>query len=158
MASFISNRFKYELASGKINWAASAQFKAILCYTTFSGTNDDDNVGDLSVLGEVTGTGYSPGYGSTGRKAITGTIEQDETNNRAILKIADLTWTGIDVGATSCAGVLIYMHGISSTGGTVTSDANAPIVAWLEFTAAKRTNGEDFTVNFDQTNGAITIS
>ena len=158
MASFISNRFKFELASGKILWATAAQFKAILCYNTFTGTNDDDNVGDLSVLGEATGTGYTAGYANSGRKAVVGTLVQDETNNRANLKIADLTWTAIDVGATQLAGVLIYMHAIDSTAGTVTSDANAPIVAWLEFSTAKRTNGEDFTVNFDQTNGAITIS
>lgn len=158
MASFISNRFKYELASGKVNWAASSQFKAILCYTTFSGTPDQDYVGDLTTLGEVTGTGYTSGYSGSGRKTITGTLVQDETNDRAVLKIANLTWTAIDVGATSCAGVLIYMHGIAHTGGTASSDANAPVVAWLEFSASKRTNGEDFTVQFDQTNGAITIS
>lgn len=158
MPSFISNRFKFELASGKIDWAAASQFKAILCYDTFVGTNDQDNVGDLTTLGEVSGTGYVAGYANGGRKFITGTLEQDEVNNRAILKIANLTWTSIDVGATSCAGVLIYMHGITSTAGAVTSDANAPVVAWLEFSASKRTNGENFTVEFDQTNGAITIS
>ena len=158
MASFISNRFKLELAAGNVDWDAASQFKAILCYDTFVGNNDQDYVGDLTTLGEVTGTGYAPGYSGGGRKFITGTLEQDEVNNRAILKIANLTWSAIDVGATSCAGVLIYMHGIVHTGGTASSDANAPVVAWLEFSAAKRTNGEDFTVEFDQTNGAITIS
>lgn len=158
MPSYISNRFKFELASGKVNWGAASQFKAILCYGTFDGVEDNDFVGDVTTLGEVTGTGYSPGYGSTGRKAVVGTIEQDETNDRAILKIANMVWSAIDVGATNCAGVLIYMHGISYSGGTVSSDANAPVVAWLEFTAPKRTNGEDFTVQYDQTNGAITIS
>ncbi len=158
MASFISNRFKYEMTSGKVLWATATQFKAILCYNTFVGNEDQDYVGDLTTLGEVTGTGYSPGYGSTGRKACVGSLTQDETANKAIMKIADLTWSAIDVGATSCAGVLIYMHGITSTAGLVTSDANAPVVAWLQFSAAKRTNGEDFTVNFDQVNGAIALA
>ena len=158
MASFISNRFKFELASGKILWATATQYKAILCYDTFSGTIDQDNVGDLTTLGEVTGTGYVSGYSNSGRKALTCTLTQDESLDKALLKIADLTWTAIDVGATNCKGVLIYMHAITSTAGLVTSDANAPVIAWLEFTTAKRTNGENFTVNFDQSNGAITIS
>ena len=72
---------------------------------------DDDFLDDASAddfsSGELTGTGYTAGFGGAGRKTLASkTITVDKTNDRAEFDCADITWTGINAGTAARATVM----------------------------------------------------
>lgn len=72
---------------------------------------------------EVSGTGYTGGFGGSGRKALASkTVTQDDALDRGVFDAADMTWTGISVG-TIAALVLIK---------EVTNDAASRLIAYLD--------------------------
>lgn len=61
---------------------------------TFEADPDLDFMGQMAGL-ETGGTGYSAGYGGSGRHALASkTFTEDDTNNRSIFDAADASWTG----------------------------------------------------------------
>ena len=74
--------------------------------------NRDDDFLDIAgttdfTAGELTGTGYTAGFGGAGRKTLASkTITVDKTNDRAEFDCADVTWTAINAGTAAQATVL----------------------------------------------------
>jgi hypothetical protein len=67
---------------------------------------DDGTASDFS-SGELTGTGYTAGFGGAGRKTLASkTITVDKANDRAEFDCADVTWTAINAGTAAQATVL----------------------------------------------------
>lgn len=109
-----------ELWDGTIDLLTDA-VKMLLLNAGYTSDPDDDVVdasgSDDVVDHEVSGTGYTAGWGESGRKALASkTITADKANNRSAFDAADLTWTslGADCGAITEA-CLIKEGGANDT-------------------------------------------
>ena len=103
----------------------------------------DDVGADDFIDGELSGTGYTAGFGGAGRKSIgSKTLAYDAANDRVEFDGADQTWTAISV---ACAAVpaLMAVHVWSAP----SSDAGSPPIANVDsggFPVV--TNGGDVTI------------
>ena len=117
-------------------WASGA-YKAALLGPDY----DPDPADTLATAAahEVTGPGYTPGYGGSGRKALAGkTVSAVTASDRVTLDAADLTWTALDAGTVAWVAVLLESGG---------SDATSTLVAVLSVPATT-TAGDDFPVTW----------
>ncbi len=89
---------------------------------------------------ELVATNYTGGFAGAGRKTATLAASTDNTNNRAILTITDLTWTALGGASndTVTASILIK---------EITNDTLSRLICYLDFTNTA-TNGSDFTLDF----------
>lgn len=104
------------------------------------GANDPDDA-------EIDATNYTRGFGGAGRKAATVTFAEQDGNNRAVIKIADLTWTALGGALNDTVeGAILIKEG--------TNDADSSLIAYFDLPTTP-TNGSDFGLNFDDTDGNI---
>lgn len=141
MASITSNRLRYLLLQGAAGSPAlnltSDTIKVMLVNTSYVPDKDHNFVSSITsgVTKELSGTGYTGGFGGSGRKTLASkTISQDDTNDIAYFDAADVTWTGINAGTIGWIAVIKE----------ITSDADSPILAVLD-PADLATNGGDIT-------------
>ena len=110
--------------------------------------NGGNNATDLS-FNEIVATNYTGGFAGGGRKTATVTITEQTANNRVVTIIGDRTWTSLG-GATNDtvqAAVLIR---------EITNDTLSIPIVFMDFSGGNvTTNGSDFQVNFDDTNGNL---
>jgi len=122
----VSNHFKFQLASGNIDFDASV-YKVILMNTTFAFDKDTD-----ATLADVTADQLSTGNGYTqDTKVLTGvSVTEDDTNDKAAVTWDNATWTasGGSIGPTGA--YIIYDD--------TTSDDT--VVACVDF-------GTDYTIS-----------
>ena len=90
---------------------------------------------------EVTGTGYAPGYGNSGRKALaTKTVTASTASDEVRVDAADLTWSSLDAGVVGW--VAIPWSPVAAT----------PPARWsLSSNPATLTDGSDFSVTWPTT-------
>lgn len=122
----VSNHFKFQLASGNIDFDSNV-YKVILMNTTFAFDKDAD-----ATLADVTADQLSTGNGYTqDTKVLTGvSVTEDDTNDKATVTWDNATWTasGGSIGPTGA--YVIYDD--------TTSDDT--IVACIDF-------GTDYTIS-----------
>ena len=96
---------------------------------------------------EIVATNYTGGYAGAGRKTATIAVSEQTASNRVIGVITDLTWTALGGASndTVAAGLLVQ---------EVTNDTASFLVAHFDVTDTP-TNGSDFTLDFDGTNGNL---
>lgn len=145
MAAGAFSRGVLSILNGTIDLDTTA-LKFMLVGSTYTFNPDHDFVDDLV---EITATNYTAGFNGAGRKAATVTLTEQTANNRVVTIFGNLTWTALG-GATNDtvqAGVLIR---------EITNDAASIPIVFLDFTGGNvTTNGSDFTINFDATNGNL---
>ncbi|MFG0251207.1 MAG: hypothetical protein ACF8OB_20165 [Phycisphaeraceae bacterium JB051] len=116
--------------------------KVILCNSTYTPANTDDFVdeGGASdpIDAEINVTGYTPGYGNSGRKTASVTVTEDAANNRMVVSLADITWTSVASGVT-------ITHAILIKEGTSDDTDSQLIVAWPVTDGA--TSGSDVVLS-----------
>lgn len=98
---------------------------------------------------EVVATNYTGGFAGSGRKTATVTVTEQTASNRVVTIFSNLTWTALGgaSNATVQAGVLIR---------EITNDAASLPIVFLDFSGGNvTTNGSDFTISFDATNGNL---
>lgn len=148
MANTVFNRFKYRTAL-EGNWTSDDVRCLLLNATSTYTPNPDHNfVSDILNNGgiELSTTNYS-------RKTLSSkTATQDDTNNRAKLDAADVTWTALGPSSAgpSVGAIVVFRHNASG-------DASSEVVSYHDSGFPKQTNGEDFTVNWSP-NGIVTLS
>lgn len=113
---------------------------------TYTANRDDDVVdaGGASdpIDAEVSGTGYTGGYGGSGRLTLSSkTITVDKANDRSAFDAADLTWSSIDVGDVGALLTIIEDHL-----GTAGNDTETRTVSHHDTNFPVTTNGGDLTV------------
>lgn len=144
---FITNRAKADFAKKVHDWVNDT-FRIILVTSSCSATPDNDLVGDITTLGELSGTGYTGGFGGAGRHALTSkSVNQDNTNDRIELKAASETWTAINAG-TVAYGLIVA---------PITSDALSPLIGRVDLTTPIVTNTGDFIFRFANEAGGIGV-
>lgn len=124
----------------------STTYKVLLLGTATAYTfNPDDDVFDAGgandiVDAEISVSGYTGGWGGSGRKTLASkTVSVNDTNNRVEVDAADVTWTALGSGATIEAAVIGVEGGSNDT-------TSVPAV-YLDPTNIP-TNGSDVTLQF----------
>lgn len=145
----IPNETLVEFAKGNIDWGNDS-FEALLLKNTTEYSPDKDNhnfvsdVVDGTTAEEFDGTGYTAGFGNSGRLSLTTTtVSVDDTDDEAELDCDDITWTslGSSSGGQTVEAVLVYKVGTSDSDSRIIRVYDDSEEADLE----KQTNGEDFT-------------
>lgn len=144
MPTFVYNKAAEEIATGTID-LLNDTIKTMLVNSTYSAARTDlvvDAGGANDALdAEISVSGYTGGWGGSGRKSLTSkTLTVDQPNNRAEFDAADLTWTALGSGATIAAMILIKEGG--------SNDTTSRLIAYLDVTDTS-TNGGDITFTFD---------
>ena len=77
--------------------------KAMLVTSSYVADRDNDFVDEAGandpIAHELSGTGYTAGFGNSGRKALASkTLTTDKTSNRVEFDCADIVWSSINAG------------------------------------------------------------
>lgn len=133
MASFITHYAKKKMMNGDVVLTTQT-INVGLVTSSFNGTASHEFVATPSVLGELSGTGYT-------RKTLASkTATADTSNARAEFDADDVAWTGINAG--TAAGLIILRF--------VTTDADSPLIGYIDTGGFPiTTNGGDVTVQWN---------
>ncbi len=116
---------------------------AMLVTSSYVANRDNDFVeegADDANEHELSGTGYTAGFGGGGRKALASkTITVDKTNDRIEFDCADIVWTAINAGTPSQ--MLIVRE--------ITNDLASVLISHHDSGFPVTTNGGDLTVTID---------
>ena len=135
----VYNNFKEQLFLGELDLGSGADTLRVVLVTAHTLDIDTDaSYSDVSG-DEVSGTGYT----AAGEALTSQVVAQDNTNNRASLDAADVTWTGLDAGTPNYA--ILYDD---------THVSNYLIAAWEIATAS---NGGDYTLQWNA-NGILLLT
>jgi len=148
MASFVFNDFKANTMNGTIDLDTDT-IKVALVDATFDGTLDDGPaLSNITTLGELSGTGYTGGWGGAGRKTLaSAAVAVDDVNDRASFDAADVTWTAINAGTIN--GAVIFKDGAAN-------DTTSYVIAFIDL-ANTTTNGGDITIQWGA-NGILLLT
>lgn len=145
MANFVYNTAAKEMAD--LNQTIDLEgdtIKVMLCTSSYVANRDNDFIEEGANDAnehELSGTGYTAGFGGAGRKTLgTKSWAVDKTNDRAEFDCADITWTAIDAGTVSQ--ILVIKEITADTASRLIAhidDGGLPIV----------TNGGDLTVTIN---------
>jgi hypothetical protein len=132
------------LNNGTINLLTDT-IKTVLVTSTYTPARTDlvaDAGGANDVVdAEINVTGYTRGWGGSGRKSLASkAVAVDQTNNRAEFSAANLTWSTLGSG-TTIAAMVVVKEGVSN-------DTTTRLIAYLD-TTDTATNGGDITFTFD---------
>ena len=123
--------------AGTIN-LLSDTIKVMLLGAGYTPNNDHVFISDLGA-NELSGTGYTAGFGSASRKTLSSkVITKDDTNDIAFFDAADVSWTAISAGTAAYAAIV--KEG--------TSDTDSPVIAVIDQSPDVATNGGDYTIQW----------
>jgi hypothetical protein len=133
------------ILNGAIDLDTTA-LKFMLLDDTYSFNPDHSAV---SSLAEITATNYTGGFNGAGRKAASVTLTEQTANNRVVTIFSNLTWTALGGGTNDTVQAAALIR-------EVTDDSASIPIGFFDFTGGSvTTNGSDFTINFDETNGNL---
>lgn len=114
-------------------------FKVMLVGTGYTPNKDHEFVSDV-VSAELSGTGYTGGFGGSGRKTISSiTFNYSDSADKCYVDGADPSaWSAINAGTIAFA---IFFK-------EVTNDASSPVLACIDV-SNYATDGGNFTLEFD---------
>jgi hypothetical protein len=115
--------------------------KVMLCTSAYVPDQDTHVYKDVSVTGEVVGTGYTAGGATLASKTITYTA----ATNIIALDAADVTWAASTITARYA---VIYDDSPASS---------KPLLAYVDFGADQSSNNGNFTITWD-TAGILKIT
>ena len=122
MASTVSNKMKYLLATKAIDFSADS-FKIILMTSGFV-FNADTHHGYADVSASELATGY--GY-TRNTKTLSGVaVTEDDTDNRTEVTWSNVTWTASGGAIGPTPGAIIFDD-------TVTTPTADPIIGYIDF-------------------------
>lgn len=148
MASFVTNRAMKKILDRTLDITTGC--KVMFCTAGLTADQDTDFIGSgagSAGATEITATGYTRGFGGAGRKSASTTFAEQDANNRAIVLVGDITWTALGGAVNDTVGFAVLVKEGSS-------DADSELIAVFDLTDTP-TNGSDFTLDFDGTNGNL---
>lgn len=142
--SLVYNKFKNEVMDRTIDLSGGV-IKVMLVTSSYVANENDDFLeerADDANEHELSGTGYTAGFGSSDRRTLASKVfTEDDTNNRGEFDdTADITWTAIDAGTV--AGIIVYNH--------LTSDLLSAMICYIDTGGLPIvTNGGDLTIQWN---------
>lgn len=133
MADALYNKGKFELMSGNIDFDADT-LKVALVTSTYTPNIDTDHFYSDLTNEVANGNGYTTG----GATLTSVTVTEDDTNDRAYLDAADLTWSSSTITAR---GAVLYKD--------TTVTTTSPLIAYFDFGVDKSSNAGDFTIQWN---------
>ena len=119
--------------------------KVMLVNASYTPNKDHDFVDDVNA-NELSGTGYTGGFGGSGRKTLgSKAFSTDTANDRVEFTGAAITWTGINAGTAAYAIIIKE----------ITNDGASRLIAFLDLDPDVVTNGGDFTLTPDAVAGLL---
>lgn len=152
MASGFYNQALADILTGSIDMDSNT-LKIMLVDASYTYDPDHqvvDNGGNDATdpsFNEIVATNYTGGFAGAGRKTATLTVSKQDANNRAVITIGDLTWTALGGATNDTVGGAILIK-------EITNDAASRVIAFFDLTDTP-TNGGDFTLDFDGSNGNL---
>lgn len=145
MVNFMYNTGAAEVALLQLIDLIADPIKGILVASGYVANKDDDVVdaggANDAVDHELNGTGYTGGWGGSGRVALTSkTIEVDKTNDRQEFHCAPIVYPSIDAGTP--ARICVIKEGVAN-------DTTSRLIGQADSGFPKTTNGADLTINPD---------
>lgn len=122
MASTVSNKMKYLLATKAIDFSADS-FKIILMASGFV-FNADTHHGYADVSASELATGY--GYTRNTKTLAGAAVTEDDTDNRCKVTWSNVTWAAIGGSIGPTPGAIVFDD-------TVTTPTADPIVGYIDF-------------------------
>jgi hypothetical protein len=121
--NLIYNTAKRDLLNGVHDWDSGGQvFKVMLLGPGYTPDPDHEFVSSLAAY-EIAGTGYTGGFGGSGRKALVNRqVVADQANNRAEADADDVSWANATLVSVTAA--VVYREG--------TSDADSKLIAYFD--------------------------
>jgi hypothetical protein len=116
-----------------------------LATSAYTPDPDESNLTTFAT-NEPSVSGYTGGFGGSGRKSASVTLSEQTANNRVVAILSNLTWTALGTGGTLAYAVWLR---------EVTNDAASIPISYLNFSSNLPTNGSDVLVSFDGTNGNV---
>jgi hypothetical protein len=112
--SGVYNRGKEALAAGTVVWVSST-LKVMLVTSAYVYNPDDASVAAALTAAEVTGSGYTGGFGGAGRVSLGGkSLTRDDSNDLIQYKANPVTWASLNVGSVAGAVVIFEAGGADS--------------------------------------------
>lgn len=149
MASGAYNRALKEILDRTLDITSGCKVMLVGSEYTYDPDHDFVDMGGANdpTDAEIDATNYTRGFNGAGRKAATLTFVEQDANNRAVIRIADLTWTALGgaLNDTVEAAILIKEG---------TADNDSKLIAYFDLPTTP-TNGSDVTLDFDPTDGNI---
>ena len=133
MISYLYNAGKVALLKGQIDLTGGA-IRVALVTSGYAGNKDSHDFFN-DVTNEVSGTGYTAG----GKTLVSAAVNQDNTNERAVLTASDVVWP---VATFTARGAVLY----KGTGSAATS----PLIAFIDFGEDRSVAGQDFSIVWHQ--------
>lgn len=141
MASNLYHRNLKKILDRTLDLTAGT-WKVMLVGTGYTPNKDHEFVSDV-VSAELSGTGYTGGFGGSGRKTVSAfTISYSDSADKAYVDGSDPTWAAINAGTIGFA--ILFKE--------VTNDASSPVVACIDV-SNYATDGTNYTLEFDASLG-----
>ena len=140
MASFTTNKGRHLILTQALNLVSASGVKVLLYNSSYTPDRDHDFASSITggTSKELSGTGYTAGFGNSGRKALAGrAFVRDDGTDKVYFDANDLTWTAINAG--TIAGAALIQE--------VTADTDSPIICFLD-PSDLVTNGGDVSLQF----------
>lgn len=138
MSSLLTNKGRALILNGSVDMLTDT-IKVMLLGTGVTPSVDDNFVSDV-VSGELSGgTGYTGGFGGSGRKTLASkTVTEDDTNDVARFDAADVTYTAINSGTVAHAAIIKE----------VTNNGDSPVIGYVLINPNVATNGGDLVLQW----------
>jgi hypothetical protein len=119
MVDLVYNEFKFQHASGTINLLNNT-IKVMLVSDGYVPDPDHQFIDDGTIFApaafELTGTGYTPGFGGSGRRTLANkSITKDLATDRARFFADDIVWNPINAGVAGAAIIIREVSGDSDS-------------------------------------------
>ena len=118
----------------------TATIQALIVNDSYTTANRDDVFVSIIANSEASGSGYSRGYNSPGRRTLSSlTVIVDNATNSVKYGAADLSF--LTVSAGTIGAIVIFEK--------KTSDADSPLIAYIDSATPQLTNGTSMPVLFE---------
>jgi hypothetical protein len=148
----VYNIWKQMLAQGAIPWATGSGLKGMLVKDTYTFDPDEANLTTLATHEVTAVTGYTGGFGGSGRHTLDNlVVNLDNVNNRAKLDADDEAWATFETTEANRPKSVVVVY---ETGG---ADSASIPCAYLDIASPMTPNGGTFTFVWDAV-GLITLT
>lgn len=136
------NSYKAKILNGANIDLDTDTIKVALCTSSYTPSIDNHDFFD-DITNEVSGTGYVSG----GATLASVTVTQNNSVDKAIVTATNSTWASSSI--TARYAILYKSTGVAST---------SPLICYVDFGANATSDGGDFVIDWDDTNGVFNVA